>query len=142
MPLTGKMPAILLPAIIVSVSMGLLASMFFGLTSCSSQPKTDPVSRSVSFDEGWRFLKDSLSGVENPDFNDSNWRILDVPHDWSIEDLPGQNGDDIIGPFDKSAVDKMSSGYMVGGIGGTGKALHSTKQIKIKLLICSLTEYI
>ena len=56
-------------------------------------------------------------GAENPDFNDSNWRILDVPHDWSIEDLPGQNGEDIIGPFDKSAIDKMSSGYLVGGTG-------------------------
>jgi beta-galactosidase len=86
----------------------------------------------VSFDDGWRFLKDSLSGPENPDFDDSNWRILDVPHDWSIEDLPGQNGDDIIGPFDKSAIDKMSSGYLVGGVGWYRKVLQLRKRTGIK----------
>ena len=71
----------------------------------------------ISFDEGWRFMKDTLSGAESPDFNDSGWRIIDVPHDWSIEDLPGQDGVDIIGPFDKSAIDKGTSGYLVGGTG-------------------------
>ncbi|TFG41211.1 MAG: glycoside hydrolase family 2, partial [Bacteroidia bacterium] len=107
----------LFTALILSASLGLIGSMFFGLTSCSTQPAADIISRTVSFDEGWRFIKDSLPGAENPDFNDSNWRILDVPHDWSIEDLPNQNGEDVIGPFDKSAIDKMSSGYLVGGIG-------------------------
>ena len=77
----------------MSAAFGLMASMFFGLTSCSSQPEANIISRTVSFDDEWRFLKDSLSGAENPGFDDSNWRILDVPHDWSIEDLPGQNGD-------------------------------------------------
>ena len=107
----------LFTTLILSATLGLMAYMFFSLTSCNKQPATDIISRAVSFDDGWSFLKDSLSGAENPDFNDSNWRILDIPHDWSIEDLPGQNGEDIIGPFDKSAVDRMSSGYLVGGIG-------------------------
>ena len=107
---------------------------FFGLTACSNQSTTDFVSRSVSFDYGWRFLKDSLSGAENPDFNDSNWRILDVPHDWSIEDLPNQNGDDIIGPFNKSAVDKMSSGYLVGGIGWYRKSFIVKEEDKDKIV--------
>jgi len=101
----------------LSISMGLIISVFFGFISCSKQPAADTISRTVSFDNNWRFIKDSLTGAENPDFNDSNWRILDVPHDWSIEDLPGQNGVDIIGPFDRSAIDRGSSGYMVGGIG-------------------------
>jgi beta-galactosidase len=112
-----KKQKFILAALILSASLGLIASMYFGLTSCSKQPTSDLITRSISFDDGWRFLKDSLSGAENPDFNDSNWRILDVPHDWSIEDLPGQNDEDIIGPFDKSAIDKMSSGYLAGGIG-------------------------
>lgn len=71
----------------------------------------------TSFDEDWLFIKDSLSGAESPRFDDSRWRRISVPHDWSIEDLPGQNGVDIIGPFDKSAIDKGSSGYMTGGTG-------------------------
>jgi len=91
--------------------------VFLLLISCINQTDNSNGVRTYSFDEGWRFIKDSLSGAESPDFNDSNWRVLDVPHDWSIEDLPGQNGENIIGPFDKSAIDKMSSGYLVGGIG-------------------------
>lgn len=38
-----------------------------------------------SFDLGWRFtLSDDLD-YSRPDFDDSSWRALDVPHDWSIE---------------------------------------------------------
>jgi beta-galactosidase len=80
------------------------------------------------------FLKDSLSGADCPDFNDSNWRVLDVPHDWSIEDVPGQNGEDIIGPFDKSAVDRMSSGYLVGGIGWYRKNFTIKEEDKYKIV--------
>jgi beta-galactosidase len=44
--------------------------------------------REQSFDSGWRFLRSDVSGGEAPGFDDSKWRRLDVPHDWSIEDLP------------------------------------------------------
>src|SRR5262245_40592130 len=37
------------------------------------------------FDRDWRFLKGDPSGAEKPGFDDSNWRKLDVPHDWSID---------------------------------------------------------
>jgi beta-galactosidase len=40
------------------------------------------------FDSDWRFLRGDATGAENPAFDDSEWRKLDVPHDWSIEDLP------------------------------------------------------
>jgi len=44
--------------------------------------------REQSFDGDWRFLRGDAPGAENPAFDDSGWRKLDVPHDWSIEDLP------------------------------------------------------
>lgn len=47
--------------------------------------------RDRSFDSGWRFLRSDAPGAENPAFDDSRWRTLDVPHDWSIEDLPPKN---------------------------------------------------
>jgi len=103
------------------ISMVVVISLAFmtitGITSCKGKARNEAFTRTISFDTGWRFMKDSLIDAANPDFDDSKWRILDVPHDWSIEDLPGQNGEDIIGPFDKSATDKMSSGYTIGGIG-------------------------
>jgi beta-galactosidase len=122
-----------LTALILSGFLGLSASIFLCLNSCSNQPETVANARTKSFDGGWHFLKDSLSGAEAPDFNDSNWRVLDVPHDWSIEDLPGQNGEDIIGPFDKSAVDRMSSGYLVGGTGWYRKNFTIREEDKDKI---------
>jgi beta-galactosidase len=44
--------------------------------------------RDRSFDSDWRFLRADAPGAEAPAFDDSRWRVLDVPHDWSIEDLP------------------------------------------------------
>jgi beta-galactosidase len=123
----------LLKALLLGEFIGLLISIFLSLSSCSSQPKTKINAGTVSFDDGWHFIKDSLSGAENADFNDSNWRIVDVPHDWSIEDLPGHKGEETIGPFDKSAIDKMSSGYLVGGIGWYRKNFTVKEEDKDKI---------
>lgn len=73
--------------------------------------------RTVSFDSAWHFTKDSVANAEQPDFNDSKWRIVDLPHDWSIEDLPNQTADRIVGPFSKSSIGKAATGWTVGGTG-------------------------
>ncbi|WP_336518529.1 glycoside hydrolase family 2 TIM barrel-domain containing protein [Pollutibacter soli] len=73
--------------------------------------------RNVSFDLNWRFLKDSLVNAEQENFDDSRWRKLDLPHDWSIEDLPRNSEDTIYGPFDKKSVGAGSTGFTVGGTG-------------------------
>jgi len=44
--------------------------------------------RERSFDSDWRFLRADAPGAEAPSFDDSAWRQIDLPHDWSIEDLP------------------------------------------------------
>lgn len=82
------------------------------LNSCA-QEKTSP--RKISFDEGWRFIKDNPAGAESPSFDDSKWSLLDLPHDWSIEDLPDQIKDSISGPFSKASIGKMGTGYTIGG---------------------------
>ncbi len=43
---------------------------------------------SQRFDNDWRFLRDDASEASAAAFDDSPWRVLDLPHDWSIEDLP------------------------------------------------------
>ena len=45
--------------------------------------------RRSSFDENWKFLKAEAPGAEQPAFDDTAWRTLNLPHDWAIE-----------GPFD------------------------------------------
>jgi beta-galactosidase len=47
-----------------------------------------------------------------PEFDDSSWRTLDLPHDWSIEDLPGTSS-----PFDPLAISEVSGGFTTGGTG-------------------------
>src|SRR5665213_1053140 len=39
----------------------------------------------LPFDDNWRFLKGGAPGAESPGFDDSKWKPVSVPHDWSIE---------------------------------------------------------
>lgn len=64
-----------------------------------------PAGRSVqNFNSGWKFFKGEVSEGQKRDIDDSNWRELDLPHDWSIE-----------GPFGKS--NYSCTAYLPGGIG-------------------------
>ena len=75
------------------------------------------------FDSGWRFHKGDADGAEMPDYDDSSWRILDVPHDWSIEDLNLKEGTfpdadpQPVGPFSPDSPGDISTGYVLGGVG-------------------------
>ena len=79
--------------------------------------------RSKSFDAGWRFTRDSVTDAEKPAFDDSKWRVLDLPHDWSIEDIPDQKPGVTIGPFSKESVGDIATGHTVGGTGWYRKAI-------------------
>jgi len=59
---------------------GVMVAALFGLPS-------PPNSRDRPFDADWRFLRGDAAGAESPAFDASRWRILGVPHDWSIEDI-------------------------------------------------------
>jgi beta-galactosidase len=59
-----------------------------------------------AFDSDWRFLKSDAQAGEKPEFDDSAWRRLDVPHDWSIE-----------GPFDKNNPTGGAGGFLPAGVG-------------------------
>jgi hypothetical protein len=62
-----------------------------------------PAGRSVqNFNLSWRFFRGDVTGGQETDLNDSGWRILDLPHDWSIE-----------GPF--SSDNASCTGYLPGG---------------------------
>jgi len=88
-------------------------------------PELEPTSefrfgRSQPFDSGWRFHRGDAAGGEAPGFDDSRWRVVDLPHDWSIEDLrrdSQQAGAIIIGPFDSKAEGGTATGFTVGGDG-------------------------
>lgn len=60
--------------------------------NCGTSAASAATGRDRSFDSGWRFLRADAPGAEAAAFDDSKWRVLDVPHDWSIEDLPPRKG--------------------------------------------------
>ena len=39
----------------------------------------------MPLDEGWKFFKGDVTGAEQFDYDDSQWKTVRVPHDWSIE---------------------------------------------------------
>jgi len=45
----------------------------------------------LSMDPGWRFTLGDPTGAEQPRFDDRAWRVLDLPHDWSIEGTPSES---------------------------------------------------
>ena len=92
--------------------------------------------RTRLFDSDWRFLKDSTVQAEQPTYNDTNWRKLDLPHDWSIEDLPNQAQDQVAGPFSRASVGGTSTGFTVGGTGWYRKSftLNSSEKGKTVLI--------
>ncbi|QHS62621.1 DUF4982 domain-containing protein [Chitinophaga agri] len=64
------------------------------------------------FDDNWLFWRGAAQGAEDTLFSDAGWRKVSLPHDWSIEDLPGT-----VSPFDKGALSQVSGGFTTGGSG-------------------------
>ncbi len=64
------------------------------------------------FDEGWQFHLGGSLGAESVEFKDSGWRKINLPHDWSIEDLQGTSS-----PFQPNAISQVGGGFTTGGTG-------------------------
>jgi beta-galactosidase len=75
------------------------------------------IGRDQPFDAGWRFYRGAGDGYEAPAFPDGAWRQVDLPHDWSIEDVPGGAIPNQIGPFDKTSKGGTATGFTLGGEG-------------------------
>lgn len=85
---TGKL--LLLPAVIALLT---TASVFAQRTR-------------ADFDKGWRFNLGDVPGAEQTATKDAGWRLLNLPHDWSIE-----------GKFSKENPATPEGGALPGGIG-------------------------
>ena len=72
---------------------------------------------STRFDDGWKFHRGGAQRAEQTDFDDAGWRSIDLPHDWSIEDVPGASS-----PFARDAIGQVSTGFTTGGTGWYRKA--------------------
>ncbi|RKR83126.1 beta-galactosidase [Mucilaginibacter gracilis] len=64
------------------------------------------VRKTLNFDQNWSFNLGDVSDGEKTDLNDSKWRKLNLPHDWSVE-----------GEFSKDNPATPEGGALPGGIG-------------------------
>lgn len=73
---------------------------------CPSMAQATQVARKILFDASWKFFLGDDQDASKPTFDDSKWRTLTLPHDWSVE----QN-------LDKNAPAGNDGGYYPTGIG-------------------------
>lgn len=92
------------------------------LSGCSRpEPRTH-----VSFNEGWKFALAADDDAWQPSFDDSGWRVMNLPHDWSIE-----------GEFSESHPASPGGGALPGGIGWYRKTFRVSKADKEKMTYIS-----
>ena len=108
----------------------ILLNLIFSYAATSQNKESE---RDRLFNNGWKFISDSIPGAEQPGFDDSKWMTVDLPHDYSIMPLAGEDGADKIGPFSrKSPGNGNSTGQVLAEPDGTVKVLHSAKLMKVK----------
>ncbi|HKJ91681.1 MAG TPA: glycoside hydrolase family 2 TIM barrel-domain containing protein [Longimicrobiales bacterium] len=77
----------------------------------------------ANFDAAWRFHRGDVPAARAGSFDDSGWRMLDLPHDWSIE-----------GPFGPDNPAGARGGALPGGIGWYRKTFTVPASDRGKLL--------
>ncbi|KQB42851.1 Glycoside hydrolase family 2 [Flavobacterium daejeonense] len=77
--------------------------------------------RTTKFDYGWKFNLGDYPGAGQQNYDDSSWRQLDLPHDWSIE-----------GSFDPKNPMGNDGGYLPAGIGWYRKDFDINSDFKNK----------
>ena len=86
----------------------------------AANPRPD---KTVIFNQGWRFHLGDVPDAKDPGFDDSQWRQLNLPHDWSIE-----------GEFDEKNPAGTGGGALPGGTGWYRKTFNVPATAKGKLV--------
>ncbi|MBN2461963.1 MAG: glycoside hydrolase family 2 protein, partial [Candidatus Cloacimonetes bacterium] len=98
-----------------------MASFMLIFSSCSNEK--DLAGNILNFNKEWKFFLGDAPGASDPDYNDSEWRNLNLPHDWSIE-----------GEFKADNPATPGGGALPGGIGWYRKNFTISGQDKDKLI--------
>lgn len=115
---------------------GLLALttlLLSGISFCLQAQESSPSKQ--LFDSNWKFFMGDVEGAEKNSFIDKSWRDIDLPHDWSIENLPGQEPGKVVGPFSKTSIGTTATAYTVGGTAWYRKTFTLTDNKRINQTI-------
>ncbi|MDB5123062.1 MAG: beta-galactosidase [Mucilaginibacter sp.] len=95
----------------------------FALVMCTLTGYSQQARTVTDFDKGWHFHLGDVTGGEKENVNDAGWRMLNLPHDWSIE-----------GKFSKDNPATPEGGALPGGIGWYRKTFTVPANQKNKLI--------
>jgi len=59
----------------------------------------------IPLDDNWRFLRGEVTGADRPAFNDQQWTVVHLPHDWTIA-----------GTFAESNSSSAAGAFLRGGV--------------------------
>ena len=94
----------------LAAAAGLLVAGIPPMLSAAPLPTEQPAAVSLrtitDLNQGWRFIQKDLSEALQPGFDDSGLRLLNLPHDWTVE-----------GDYSPDNPSGGSCGYLPGGIG-------------------------
>ena len=63
----------------------LIIAVLTGLTACTEEPAGDlPPQWDHSINFNWKFARGDQQAAIDPEFDDSGWEVVDLPHDWAI----------------------------------------------------------
>ena len=97
-----------------------LCFLFVTISVCFANPRPG---KRVSFNQNWRFHLGDVANGKDRGLNDSRWRQLNLPHDWSIE-----------GNFSENAPAGIGGGALPGGLGWYRKTFTIPASAKAKLI--------
>ena len=86
------------------------------LAGCNAPKEVAGDDRSLDFTADWAFRLGDDTAAARPDYNDADWRKLNLPHDWAIE-----------GEFSKDNPSGTGGGALPGGIGWYRKTFTADK---------------
>jgi beta-galactosidase len=104
-------------------SFSIVYSILFSFILFSSPVYSAGPRTTENFGKGWKFNLGDVPEAQTPGFDDSGWRALDVPHDWSIE-----------GKFSKENPASPGGGALPGGIGWYRKTFSLPEVVKDNLI--------
>ncbi|PIQ28781.1 MAG: glycoside hydrolase family 2 [Bacteroidetes bacterium CG18_big_fil_WC_8_21_14_2_50_41_14] len=87
--------------------------ILFSIWMISCNKEHVAIREKIQFNESWKFVLSDSSEFSNTSFNDSQWRLLNLPHDWSIE-----------GKFSEDSPSGVGGGALPGGTGWYRKSFN------------------
>jgi beta-galactosidase/beta-glucuronidase len=100
----------------IVAAFSLVTTIYINVTA-----STEQYSRENDFNFDWKFQKGDFKKAAEPQYDDSGWRKLNLPHDWSIE-----------GPYSPNYA--SGTGYLPGGIGWYRKSFQLNPSLKGKVI--------